>query len=169
MDCLHLLFPAIASLLCVAIAANLRHEPLSYPETRKDDVSDDYFGTSVADPYRWLEDANAEETAEWVARQNEVTYAYLNQIPERAALLERLTELYNYPRYSLPFKDGGRTFFFRNNGLQNQKVLYVQDTPEAEPRLLLDPNALSEDGTVALNGLSVSEDGNLLVYALSRG
>ena len=170
MDYSHLFFPALASLLgMVAIAANLSQEPLSYPETRKDDVTDDYFGTVVADPYRWLEDANAEETAQWVAQQNEVTYAYLNQLPERAALLQRLTELYDYPRYSLPSQEGGRTFFFRNDGLQNQSVLYVQDTPEAEPRLLLDPNALSADGTVALNGFSVSEDGKLLVYSLSQG
>lgn len=170
MDYSHLLASSIASLLgIVAIAANLRQELLSYPETRKEDVTDDYFGATVADPYRWLEDANAEETAEWVARQNEVTYAYLNRIPERAALLGRLTELYDYPRYSLPFKEGGRTFFFRNNGLQNQSVLYVQDTPEAEPRLLLDPNALSADGTISLNGFSVSDDGKLLVYSLSQG
>ncbi len=169
MDCLHLLFPALLSLIGVAIAANLRQEPLSYPETRKEDVTDDYFGTAVADPYRWLEDANAEETAQWVARQNEVTYAYLNQLPDRAALLARLTELYDYPRYSLPFQEGGRTFFSRNNGLQNQSVLYVQDTLESEPRVLLDPNALSADGTVSLNGLSISDDGKLLVYSLSQG
>lgn len=169
MDYLHLLFPAILSLCCAALAANLRQEPFSYPETRKDDVTDDYFGTTVADPYRWLEDANAEETAQWVARQNEVTYAYLNQLPKRAELLERLTELYDYPRYSLPFREGGRTFFYRNDGLQNQAILYVQDTPDGEPRLLLDPNTLSEDGTVSLNGLSVSEDGKLLVYSLSQG
>ena len=169
MDCLHLIFSAVAPLIGAAIAANLRQEPLSYPDTRKEDVTDDYFGTSVADPYRWLEDANSEETAEWVARQNEVTYAYLNQLPERAALRDRLTELYDYPRYSLPFQEGGRTFYFRNNGLQNQSVLYVQDTAEAEPRLLLDPNALSADGTVALNGFSVSDDGKLLVYSLSQG
>jgi prolyl oligopeptidase len=169
MDCLHLIFPAIVSALCAAVAASFPQEPLPYPETRKEDVKDDYFGTSVADPYRWLEDANAEETADWVARQNERTYAYLNQLPDRTVLLDRLTELYNYPRYSLPFQEAGRTFFFRNNGLQNQSVLYVQDSLEAEPRLLLDPNTLSADGTVSLNGLSVSDDGKLLVYSLSHG
>jgi len=169
MDYLHLLFPTIASLICVAVAANLRQEPLSYPETRQDDITDDYFGTPVADPYRWLEDANAEETAQWVARQNELTYSYLNQLPERAVLRDRLIELYDYPRYSLPFHEGGRAFFYRNNGLQNQSVLYVQDTRDGEPRLLLDPNTLSEDGTVALNGLSISDDGKLLVYSLSQG
>ena len=169
MDCLHLLSPAIVSLLCAAIAANLRREPLVYPETRREDITDDYFGTSVADPYRWLEDANAEETAQWVVRQNELTYSYLEQLPDRTALRDRLTELYDYPRYSLPFRDGGRTFFFRNNGLQNQSVLFVQDTPEAEPRLLLDPNLLSADGTVSLSSLSVSEDGKLLAYSLSQG
>ncbi len=169
MDYLHLLFLAITALLCAAVALNRPQEPLPYPQTRREEVMDDYFGTSVADPYRWLEDANAEETAQWVARQNELTYAYLNQLPERAALRDRLTELYDYPRYSLPFQESGRTFFFRNNGLQNQSVLYVQDGLEAEPRPLLDPNTLSADGTVSLNGLSVSFDGKLLVYSLSQG
>jgi prolyl oligopeptidase len=169
MDYLHLILPAFLAVFCVAIAANFRETPLAYPETRKEDVTDDYFGTVVPDPYRWLEDANAEETAQWVARQNELTYAYLNQLPERAGILDRLTELYDYPRFSLPFQEGGRTFFFRNNGLQNQSVLYVQDSLDAEPRLLLDPNALSAEGTVSLNGYDVSDNGKLLVYSLSQG
>ncbi len=169
MDCFPLLVPALASLLCAAIAANTHQPSLTYPDTRKDDVVDDYFGTQVADPYRWLEDANSEETAQWVAQQNEVTYGYLNRLPDRAALRERLTQLYDYPRYSLPFQEGGRTFFFKNDGLQNQSLLYVQDGPEAEPRVLIDPNLLSKDGTVALSGYEPSFDGKLLVYSLSRG
>ena len=140
---------------------------LAYPETFTQDIVDDYHGTKVADPYRWLEDDNAPETKAWVTAQNKVTYHYLDQIPERVRLKERLTQLWNFERYGIPFKQGGRYFFSKNDGLQNQSVLYVADTLEATPRVLLDPNKLSSDGTVALSGYKLSEDGNLMAYGLS--
>lgn len=142
---------------------------LEIPETRRDTtVVDDYHGTLVPDPYRWLEDAGSDETAAWIEAQNAVTEAFLGAIPARETLRERLTELWDYPKYGLPFREGGRTFFFKNDGLQNQSVLYQQATPEAEPEVLLDPNALSEDGTVALTTLAVSRDGRRLVYGTSQ-
>jgi prolyl oligopeptidase len=131
-------------------------------------VADDYHGTRVEDPYRWLEDDNSEETAAWVASQNAVTFAYLRELPHREPLRARLTQLWNRPRYSTPFKRGGRYFFFKNDGLQNQPVLYVQESLDAEPRVLLDPNAFSYDGTVALGDVSISDDGTLLAYSLSE-
>ena len=142
---------------------------LEYPETRKGGVSDDYFGTTVADPYRWLEDDNAEETEAWVVAQNAVTRSYLDSIPARAQIHERLTKLWNYERYSTPNKEGGRYFWRKNDGLQNQSVLYVTESLEAEPRLLLDPNLLSEDGTVSMGGYEISRDGRHMAYALSTG
>jgi prolyl oligopeptidase len=141
---------------------------LTYPETRKDTtVVDDYFGVRVADPYRWLEDDNSDETAAWVDAQNTVTFAHLGALPDRERIRERLTELYNYERYSTPTVRGGRWFFYRNNGLQDQSPLYVQDGPDAEPRLLIDPNKLSDDGTVALGNLSFSPDGRYMAYQVS--
>ncbi len=142
---------------------------LKYPPTRIDDtVIDDYHGTKVADPYRWLEDDNSTETAAWVAAQNKVTFGFLATIPQRAQIGARLRELWNYERFGLPRKEGGRYFFSHNSGLQNQAVLLVAESLAAEPRVLLDPNTLSTDGTVALSGWSVSDDGKLLAYALSR-
>ncbi|MGI4843604.1 MAG: prolyl oligopeptidase family serine peptidase [Janthinobacterium lividum] len=138
---------------------------LTYPVTKKVDHTDNYHGTTVADPYRWLEDANSLETKEWVTAQNQVTQAYLAQIPQRAAIRERLTKLWNYERYSVPGKEGGRYFYSRNDGLQNQSVLYTQKTLTDTPRVLLDPNAMSSDGTVALAGAAVSPDGKLLAYS----
>jgi prolyl oligopeptidase len=135
--------------------------------TRKEDVIDDYHGTKVADPYRWLEDATSPETRAWVEAQNDVTFAYLAQIPERERIKERLTALMDYPKYSAPEKRGERYVFSQNTGLQNQAVLYVQEGLAGEPRVLLDPNTLSEDGTVALTSWVLSEDGSLLAYALS--
>jgi prolyl oligopeptidase len=139
--------------------------PLSYPVAKKVDQNDDYHGTSVADPYRWLEDANSADTKAWVDAENQVTQSYLAQIPQREAIRQRLTELWNYERYSVPFKEGGRYFFSRNDGLQNQSVLYTMKSLKESPRLLLDPNTLSADGTVALAGTAVSPDGRLLAYS----
>ena len=130
---------------------------------------DHYHGTEVRDPYRWLEDANSAETAAWVTAQNQVTFAYLNAIPERAAIRERVQELWDYERYGVPFQQGGRYFYTRNNGLQNQSVLYVAESLEAEPRLLLDPNRLAADGTMALTGYAVSPNGQHLAYGVSSG
>ncbi len=138
-----------------------------YPVTRQMHQVDVYHGIPVADPYRWLEDDNSRETKTWVQEQNLVTFGYLARIPQRTALRERLTKLWNYERYSAPSKHGGRYFFSKNDGLQNQAVLYVAETLDAAPRVLLDPNTLSKDGTVALSGASISEDGNLLAYGLA--
>ncbi len=121
---------------------------LTYPESKKVDQVDDYFGTSVADPYRWLEDDNAEDVKAWVKAQNEVTFSYLDQIPFRDKLKDRITELYNYPKYSSPFRAGEYYFFRKNDGLQNQYVTYYQKGLDGEPEVFIDPNKLSEDGTV---------------------
>jgi prolyl oligopeptidase len=138
-----------------------------YPVTRTTNQVDVYHGVSVPDPYRWLEDDNSPETKAWVEAQNKVTFDYLGKIPQRDAIRQQLTKLWNYERYGVPFKEGGRYFFFKNDGLQNQNVLYTVPSLDAPPAVLLDPNALSADGTVALAGISVSEDGNLMAYGLS--
>lgn len=143
-------------------------QSLDYPETHKGDVVEDYHGTDVADPYRWLEDVDSEETGAWVQAQNAVTFDYLEKLPQRKAFEERLTELWDYPKYSAPFKRGDRYFFSKNDGLQNQSVIYVQESLEAEPRRLIDPNTFSEDGTVALSGLFVSDDGTHAAYSISE-
>ncbi|MDQ3387912.1 MAG: prolyl oligopeptidase family serine peptidase, partial [Gemmatimonadota bacterium] len=143
--------------------------PPAYPVTRRGEQVDDYHGTSVADPYRWLEDTDAPETAAWVEAQNRVTFGYLESTPSRDRIRARLTELWNYPKFGVPFKEGGKYFLFRNSGLQNQSVLYVHQELGDSGRVLLDPNTLSSDGTVALSTASVSEDGRLLAYGTSSG
>ncbi|MFS8778627.1 prolyl oligopeptidase family serine peptidase [Synechococcus sp. W70.1] len=141
----------------------------NYPPSHPDPtVVDVYHGQAVPDPYRWLEDLDSEQTRAWVEAQNRLTFDYLQRIPARQRLLERLTQLWNYEKYSQPFKEGGRYFYFKNDGLQNQSVLYTQESLEAEARVLLDPNTLSEDGTVALSGIAISRDGRYLAYGLSR-
>ena len=142
-------------------------QTLPYPPARKGDVVDDYHGTRVADPYRWLEDPDSPESRGWIDAENRLTEGYLSQIPQRAALRQRLTTLWNYPKYGAPFHKAGRYFFFKNDGLQNQSVLYKQASLTAGPETLLDPNLLSEDGTVAVSTLAVSEDGRLLAYGTS--
>jgi prolyl oligopeptidase len=137
----------------------------SYPVTKKVDQQDNYHGTTVADPYRWLEDANSAETKEWVDAQNKVTQAYLAQIPNREAIKQRLTKLWNYERFSVTYKEGGRYFYNRNDGLQNQAVLYTMKSLTDKPRVLLDPNTLAADGTVALAGTAVSPNGKYLAYS----
>ena len=140
---------------------------ITYPAARKSDQVDDYHGTKVADPYRWLEDLDSAETKAWVEAENKLTFNYLNQIPERAAIKSRLTKLLNYERYGVPFKEGGRYFYTKNNGLQNQSVLYTINSLEDQPKMLLDPNTLSSDGTVALAGYDISDDGKMMVYGLA--
>jgi prolyl oligopeptidase len=147
---------------CPATAATL--SPLTYPVSKKVAQTDTYHGTVVADPYRWLEDANGADTKAWVDAQNQVTQSYLATIPARAAIKQRLTALWNYERYSVPYKEGGRYFYSRNDGLQNQAVLYTMQRIDDSPRVLLDPNTLAADGTVALSGTAVSPDGKLLAY-----
>ena len=149
------------------LAPSLALAQFDYPQAKKVEVTDDYHGTVVADPYRWLEDTEAADTRAWIEAENEITFAYLHSIPEREWIVERLTELWNYERYTTPFKEGDRYFLYKNDGLQNQSVLYMQKSLEATPKVLLDPNKLSEDGTVALAGLSFSEDGELMVYGVA--
>lgn len=146
-----------------------QEQGLDYPNTRKVDTVDSYFGQQIADPYRWLENDTSTETTQWVNAQNQVTFDYLETIPYRDQLKERLTQIWNYARYSTPFKRGEAYFFFKNNGLQNQDVLFYQKDSDSEVEMLLDPNTLSEDGTVALASQEVSNDGKYLAYALATG
>ena len=150
-----------------ASAAPAGAQTLQYPAARKSDVVDDYHGTRVPDPYRWLEDPDSPESRAWIEAQNRLTAAYLADIPARGTIRERLTKLWNYPKYGTPFRKGHRYFFFKNDGLQNQSVLYRQASLTADPETLLDPNLLSEDGTVAISTLAVSDDGRLLAYGTS--
>ena len=136
----------------------------NYPSTRKDDHVDMYFGTSISDPYRWLEDDNSPETKAWVEAQNEVTFGYLGQIPSRGRVLDRLKTLVDFVRYSAPFKKNENVFFFKNDGLQNQSVLYIQNGFDGEPEVLLDPNTFSEDGTIRLTSFVLSKDGKYASY-----
>ena len=155
---------AIFMFVVVSIVAQTKFD---YPKTRKVEQTDDYHGTKISDPFRWLEDDNSAETKAWVEAQNKITFAYLNEIPERAKIKARLTALWNYERFSAPFEQGGKYFYTKNDGLQNQSVWYVAESVNDKGRVLLDPNRLSTDGTVALNGLSISDDGKLLAYGLS--
>ncbi len=155
--------------LIAACTTKVKEIKVTYPDTKKGDVVDSYFGVEVADPYRWLENDTSQETAEWVKAENEVTYGYLEEIEFREEIKERFTELWNYPKYGVPFKEGGKYFFSKNDGLQNQSVIYIQETLDAEPKVLLDPNELSEDGTIALATSAVSKDGKYLAYATAEG
>ena len=148
-------------------AAPIGAQTLQYPAARKSDVVDDYHGTRVPDPYRWLEDPDSPESRAWIEAENRLTAAYLAEIPARGTIRERLTKVWNYPKYGAPFRKARRYFFFKNDGLQNQSVLYKQASLTADPETLLDPNLLSEDGTVALSTLAVSDDGRLLAYGTS--
>jgi len=143
-------------------------QSISYPKAEKDGTVDNYFGTQVADPYRWLENDTSQQTAAWVEAENKVTNAYLQKIPFRKKLLKRLTEVSNYEKVGAPFKRHGKWYFYKNNGLQNQSVLYVMDELGGEPRIFLDPNTLSTDGTVALKGVYFSHNGKWAAYSISR-
>ena len=145
-----------------------QQKAISYPQTATVDTVDTYFGVSVPDPYRWLENDTSAATASWVKAQNEITNNYLEHIPFRQDLLKRLTELANYERISATFKKHGKYYFYKNDGLQNQSVLYVQDALNSEARVFLDPNKLSDDGTVALTSLSFSNNGKYAAYTISR-
>lgn len=157
----------IASALIMSCNPQKETTSSVYPETKKVDTVDTYHGVKVSDPYRWLEDDRSEETADWVKAQNEITFGYLDQIQYRDKLKKRLEEIWNYPKYSAPFKTEGRYFFYKNNGLQNQFILYSQKTLNDEPEVILDPNTWSKDGTVSLSGLGVSTDGKYLAYTSS--
>lgn len=143
------------------------NQPLTYPTVSKSEQVDNYHGMAIADPYRALEDPDTDVTKAWVEAQNQVTFSYLNEIPAREKIKQRLTKLWDYEKYGTPFKEGESYFYFKNDGLQNQSVLYTLPTLDAEPRIVLDPNQLSEDGTIALSGISISENGQLLAYGLS--
>src|SRR5215467_8580419 len=137
-----------ALLVCLlAGAAQQMIKPFTYPVARKGDQVDDYHGVKVADPYRWLEDLDSAETRQWVEAENKLTFAFLNSIPERAGIRDRLTKLWDFEKYGVPFKQGNRYFYSRNSGLQNQSVLYTVNSLEAQPQEVLDPNVLSADGT----------------------
>jgi prolyl oligopeptidase len=153
---------ALTILFCGATAA------LEYPEARKTDQVDEYFGTRVADPYRWLEDDRAAETAEWVRQENRLTESFLSRIPFREEIRQEMTRRFDYVKYSVPFKKGNRLFFFKNDGLQDQSILYTSEGLDAPAEVLLDPNKLSEDGTAALGACAVSKDGKYLAYTVSR-
>ena len=146
---------------------NYPNIPVTYPETEKQDVVDDYHGTEVADPFRWLEDDRAAETEAWVGVQNEATFGYLEQIPFREQMEKRLTELVNYPRLSSPFKAGDYYFFYKNDGLQNQSVIYYQQGLDGEPQVFIDPNALNEEGTTSISLLGPSKDNRFMAYSRS--
>jgi prolyl oligopeptidase len=144
--------------------------PVTYPATRKDStVADNYHGNTISDPWRWLEDDQSAETKEWVTRQNIVTNGYLSQIPFRDKVKARLEQIFDYEKYGTPFKEGGKYYFFKNDGLQNQSVLYVQDNLNSQAETVLDPNKFSEDGTTSLGELDFSKDGRYLAYSTSVG
>ena len=165
-----LIVSGILSGLIDCSLSNAQESSLVYPTTRTVEQTDDFHGTKVPDPYRWLEDdvRTSKEVAEWVTEQNKVTFGFLKSIPQREIIQKRMTELWNYEKIGAPFKRGGRYYFFRNDGLQNQNVLYQQETLESEPKVLLDPNTWSKDGTVALSGSAFSDDGRYVAYGVQE-
>jgi prolyl oligopeptidase len=160
---------AMAVICCISLPAPAGAAPpeIRYPQTRQVEHNDTYFGITVADPYRWLEDDRSAETAQWVKEENQVTNDYLARIPYRSQIKARLEKLVNYPRYSSPFKHGKYLFFYKNSGLQNQSVLYVQNGLNGKPEVLIDPNALSADGTTRLVSFEVSRTAKYAAYGLS--
>ena len=159
-------------LSCLVISASIgraQGPSLDYPQTRKGDQLDDYHGRKVADPYRWLEDDNSAETKQWVEAENKVTFAYLDKIPYRADLKKRLEQLYNYAKFTPPFRRGDLLFYTKNDGLQNQNVVYVQKGLQGAPEVLIDPNQLSADGTTRLGSFDVSNDGRYAAYGVEVG
>ncbi|MFC2090419.1 prolyl oligopeptidase family protein [Bacteroidota bacterium] len=162
------IYLAMAAMMLLTSCTETAKNTLEYPETRKGSVVDTYFGTEIEDPYRWLEDDMSEETAAWVEEQNKVTFSYLDNIPFREEIKERFEKIWNYEKFSAPFNEGAYTYFFKNDGLQNQYVLYRQKG-EGETEMFLDPNTFSEDGTTSLGGLEFSKDGSMVAYAISQG
>ncbi len=143
--------------------------PVTYPEVKKDETVDDYHGTAIQDPYRWLEDDNSNATTDWVTQQNKVTFGYLDKIPYRESIKNRLKEVWNFERFGTPFKEGGKYYYFKNDGLQNQAVLYEQESLDGPSKITLNPNEFSDDGTTSLSSLSFNKTGNLLAYQISEG
>jgi prolyl oligopeptidase len=163
-----LLLAILSPIMAEAQLKNIQKSLMTYPETKKEDIKDNYFGTEVADPYRWLEDDRSEETKAWVIAQNAVTQKYMAQIPYRNQIKTRLTHLMNYEKYSQPFKEGAYTYYYKNTGLQNQSVLYRQKV-DGEPEVFLDPNTFSKDATTSLASIDFSKDGSICAYQLSAG
>jgi prolyl oligopeptidase len=160
----------LAVTLVTAMACNNSSQPkVSYPPTSKGDVVDDYFGTKVADPYRWMEDLDSKAVADWVSAQNRVTFAYLDTLPMREHFRKRITELWDYPKVTVPSREGDRYFYEKNTGLQRQEALYVRKSLDAEPALVIDPNVLWPDGSISLAEWVPSRDGRLMAYAISEG
>jgi prolyl oligopeptidase len=157
-----------ATITLIATDSQAQNEKMKYPETRKGDVVDNYFGTDVADPYRWLEDDRSTETEAWVVEQNKVTRSYLEKIPFRDQIKERLTQIWNYEKYTAPTRHGDYNYFYKNDGLQNQYVLYRQKGDD-DPEVFLDPNGFSKDGTTSLSSVSFSKDGSKVAYSISEG
>ena len=151
------------------LSCTQKQEKLVYPTTEKKIVTDNYFGTDVDDPYRWLEDDRSAETEAWVKEQNKVTFNYLDQISYRDALKDELSEIWNYEKLSAPFKEGEYTYYYKNDGLQNQYVLYRKKGDDGEEEIFLDPNTFSKDGTTSLGQVSFSKDGSIVAYAISEG
>ena len=158
----------LMTMATVLLSTSASAQGIQYPKADKDGTVDNYFGTEVADPYRWLEDDTSAKTAAWVEAENKITNAYLSKIPFRQKLLKRLTEVANYEKLSAPRKHHGRWYFYKNDGLQNQYVMYVMDQLGGKPRVFLDPNKLSTDGTVALQGVYFSNNGKYAAYTISR-
>jgi prolyl oligopeptidase len=165
----HLQAWGIVLAVALGISLGATGESMQYPPSRKSDTADVYFGTKVADPYRWMEDLDSEETKQWVAAENKVTFEYLDQIPGREALKKRLTEIWNYPRTGVPLREAGQLFYTHNSGLQRQAEVYRQSSLTSAPSVLLDPNTFSPDGSVALAGFSISPAGNYVAYGRSEG
>jgi prolyl oligopeptidase len=157
----------ILSMLVSSTIVSVSHAQIKYPQTKKTDKVDSYFETKISDPYRWLEDDRSTETADWVKAQNQVTFGYLSAIPFRNAIKERMEKLWNYEKVSAPFKEGKYTYYYKNNGLQNQSVLYRKDAAGTE-ELFLDPNTFSKDATTSLDAVSFSKDGSLCAYSISE-
>jgi prolyl oligopeptidase len=162
-----LIFTTLVMVIVLSCNAPMKNK-IEYPVTKKGDVVDNYFGTGVPDPYRWLEDDMSEETAAWVKEQNKVTSGYLETIPYRAEIKTRLEKMWNYEKYTAPFNEGGYTYYTRNDGLQNQFVVYRQKN-NSEPEVFLDPNKFSADGTTSLDVMEFSDDGSKVAYSISEG
>lgn len=162
-----IVFAALTWCVMSDVEAQNAKGPFIYPNARKSDVVEEYHGTKVADPYRWLEDPDSAETKAWVDAENAVTFKYLESLPKRQQIKDRLTKLWDYEKFGTPMKEGDRYFYSRNSGLQNQSVFYWAESLEAAPKVLIDPNTLSTDGTVALAGISINENGTLMAYGLA--
>ncbi|NNF81258.1 MAG: S9 family peptidase, partial [Flavobacteriaceae bacterium] len=166
------ILPAIALaflMSCKTEKDQNRDISLTYPETKKVDTVDTYFGVEIQDPYRWLEDDRSAETEEWVKSQNQVTFGYLDKIAYRKELKDRLEAIWNYEKIGSPFTEGDFTYYYKNDGLQNQYVVYRKKSGEDQEEVFLDPNTFSEDGTISLSGLSFSRNGSLAAYSISEG